>query len=415
MFIQLKPRRERSKSVVDLINDLRPKVSRFPGIRVFLTAPPSIRIGGHMGKSSYDFTVQAPDTSQLYREAVNLEKAIAKLPALVDVTTDLQVKNPQMNLDIDRDRAAVLGLNATQIENTLNSAFGPRWASTIYAPTNQFRVLLEIQPKYQAFTDYLSKIYFKTAGGNLIPLDNFVSLKPSAGPQSIAHSGQLPSVSISFSTKPGVSLGEAVKMVQDTARQVLPANMSTSYGQNLKLAPPGPGIGTSTTLVRSWTIELSPVVLLRQFPAQAKNPIVSPTAGWWPLIGSPAAGIVEPVLRVARRPAAALVEPVPELNGRRAVPAAADVHAHAQRVLERLVPARRVDVGPAVRTVPLRELHVHAGRPQIERPHGRRDGPAAEGQRRIEDRGAEQHVLAAGRGRRRRCRCGSAGIRLSRS
>jgi hydrophobic/amphiphilic exporter-1 (mainly G- bacteria), HAE1 family len=229
MMVQLKPRKQRKKSVNEVINDLRPQVSRFPGLRVFMTAPPAIRIGGRMGKSSYDFTVQGPDTDELYKQAAILEKEVAKLPALVDVTTDLQVRNPQVNIEIDRDRAAVLGLNATQIENVLNSAFGPRWASTIYAPTNQYRVLLEIQPKYQAFADYLSKIYFKSSNGMLVPLDNFASLRPTAGPQSIAHSGQLPSVSISFNMKPGVSLGDAVKMVQETARQTLPANITTSF------------------------------------------------------------------------------------------------------------------------------------------------------------------------------------------
>jgi hydrophobic/amphiphilic exporter-1 (mainly G- bacteria), HAE1 family len=154
---------------------------------------------------------------------------VAKLPGLVDVTTDLQIKNPQVRLTIDRDRAAVLGLNATQIEGALYSAFGPRWSSTIYAPTNQFKVLMEIQPKYQAFSDYLSKIYFKSPNGPLVPLDNFAHLKESAGPQSINHSGQLPSVTVSFNLKPGVSLGQAVNEVQETAARTLPANMSTSF------------------------------------------------------------------------------------------------------------------------------------------------------------------------------------------
>ena len=194
-----------------------------------MVAPPSIRVGGHMTKSAYDFTVQGPDTNELYKEAAKLEREVAKLPGLVDVTTDLQIKNPQVRLKIDRDRAAVLGLNATQIEGALYSAFGPRWSSTIYAPTNQFKVLMEIQPKYQAFSDYLSKIYFKAPSGALVPLDNFASLKESAGPQSINHSGQLPSVTVSFNLKPGVSLGQAVTEVQETAERTLPANMSTSF------------------------------------------------------------------------------------------------------------------------------------------------------------------------------------------
>ena len=234
MNVVLKPRRERALAVNEVINELRPKLSRFPGFRVFMTAPPSIRIGGRQSKSAYDFTVQGPDTAELYKQAINLEREIAKLPALADVTTDLQIKNPQVQVVIDRDRAAVLGLNANQIEQVLYSAFGPRWASTIYAPTNQYKVLMEIQPKYQAFSDYLSKIYFKSSSGQLVPLDNFATLKENAGPQSISHSGQLPSVTISFSLRPGVSLGEAVDMVQKTAKQTLPGNMSTSFEGNAK-------------------------------------------------------------------------------------------------------------------------------------------------------------------------------------
>jgi HAE1 family hydrophobic/amphiphilic exporter-1 len=234
MMVTLKPRRERRLSVPEIINELRPKLSRFPGVRVFMTMPPSIRIGGRQSKSSYDFTVQSTDTDQLYTEASKLEREVAKIPELVDVTTDLQIKNPQLALAIDRDRAAVLGLNATQIENVLYSAFGPRWSSTIYAPTNQYRVLMEIQPKYQAYADYLSKIYFKSPKGPLVPLDNFAHLDNTVGPQSISHSGQLPSVTISFNMKPGVSLGEAVDLVQQTAKRTLPANMSMSFEGNAK-------------------------------------------------------------------------------------------------------------------------------------------------------------------------------------
>jgi len=233
-MVTLKPRNQRALSVPQVINELRPKLSRFPGVRVFMSMPPSIRIGGRQSKSSYDFTVQSTDTDQLYAEATKLEREIARIPQLVDVTTDLQIKNPQVSFAIDRDRSAALGLNATQIENALYSAFGPRWSSTIYAPTNQYRVLMEIQPKYQAYADYLSKIYFKSPKGPLVPLDNLGALNSNVGPQSISHSGQLPSVTISFNMRPGVSLGEAVNVVQDTAKRTLPANMTTSFEGNAK-------------------------------------------------------------------------------------------------------------------------------------------------------------------------------------
>jgi hydrophobic/amphiphilic exporter-1 (mainly G- bacteria), HAE1 family len=228
-WTQLKPRKMRALSLTQVIDELRPKLSRFPGVRVFLVAPPGLRFGGHQTKSAYDFTLQGPDTESLYKQAEILEREIAKLPGLIDVTTDLQVKNPQVNMDIDRDRAAALGLDANQIESALYSAFGPRWSSTIYAPTNQYKVLLEVSPKYQEFSDYLRKLYFKTPAGQLVPLSNFASLKEAASAQSINHSGQFPSVTVSFNAKPGVPLGDAVKMVQETARRVLPANMNANF------------------------------------------------------------------------------------------------------------------------------------------------------------------------------------------
>jgi HAE1 family hydrophobic/amphiphilic exporter-1 len=228
-WTQLKPRKMRALALTQVIAELRPKLSGFPGVRVFLVAPPSLRFGGHQTKSAYDFTLQGPDTDELYKQAQRLQTEIAKLPGLIDVTTDLQVKNPQMNLNIDRDRAAALGLDANGIESALYSAFGPRWSSTIYAPTNQYKVLLEVSPKYQEFSDYLSKIFFKSSGGQLVPLNNFASLREGASAQSINHSGQFPSVTVSFNAKPGVALGDAVNMVQDTARRVLPATMTASF------------------------------------------------------------------------------------------------------------------------------------------------------------------------------------------
>jgi HAE1 family hydrophobic/amphiphilic exporter-1 len=193
-------------------------------------APAAIQIGGRMSKSSYDFTLQGPDTDLLYREAVKLEAEMARIPILQDVTTDLQIKTPRVNLKINRDRAATLGINSTQIEGSLYSAFGPKWSSTIYAPTNQYRVLLEIEPKYQAFTDYLSKLYFKSPDtGALIPLDSVVDQTQDASPQSVNHSGQLPSVTVSFNLKPGYSIGEAVSAVQDVAYKTLPASIMANF------------------------------------------------------------------------------------------------------------------------------------------------------------------------------------------
>jgi len=227
--IQLKPRRQRDLSATQVAEKLRPKVSRIPGVRAFLTVPPAIRIGGRMSKSSYDFTVQGPDTDQLYREAQRLEQAIGKIPIIQDVTSDLQIKTPRINVELDRDKAAALQLNMLQVQNSLYDAFGPQWSSTIYGAESQYRVLLEILPKFQQHADYLSLLQFKTLSGNLIPLSTFIKLKSDVMPQSINHSGQLPSVTISFNLKPGISLGEATSQIQQVADRTLPGSITTSF------------------------------------------------------------------------------------------------------------------------------------------------------------------------------------------
>ncbi|MGA2261511.1 MAG: efflux RND transporter permease subunit [Acidobacteriota bacterium] len=227
--IQLKPRRDRQFTVNQIAERLRPRVSRIPGVRVFLTIPQAIRIGGRQSKSSYDFTVQGPDTAELYLQAQKLEREIAQLPILQDVTTDLQIKTPRVNVEIDRDKAAALHLNSLDVENAMYDAFGPQWSSTIYGPTNQYRVLLEMLPKFQEHEDYLSLLNFKTTAGQLVPLATFARTTNDAGPQTINHSGQLPSVTISFNLRPGVSLGEATSAIQDVARRTLPATITTSF------------------------------------------------------------------------------------------------------------------------------------------------------------------------------------------
>jgi HAE1 family hydrophobic/amphiphilic exporter-1 len=235
VFVYLKPRRQRVATVVDVVNRVRPKVMGIPGMRVILTIPQSIRVGGRMSRSGYDFTLQGPDTAELFREAQSFERVVGRLPGLIDVTSDLQIKNPRVNLEIDRDRAATLQLNILGIENALYDAFGPRWASTIYAPTNQFKVLLELLPQYQQHADSLSLIYLKSDTGALVPMDSVAKLWTDAGPQTIPHSGQLPSVTISFNMRPGTSLGDATAQVEQAARQNLPATITGFFQGTAKV------------------------------------------------------------------------------------------------------------------------------------------------------------------------------------
>jgi len=235
MQVTLKPRKERALSAQQLVDKLRPQVSNFAGFKVFLNLPQAIRIGGRQSSSNYQFTLQALDNDELYKWAATMESEIARLPEVLDVGTDLQMKNPLMSVKIDRERAARYGLNAKQIENALYSAYGPELTSNIYTPVNQYQVLEEMKPKYQEWTDYLSKIYFKAGNGQLVPLDSLANVVPSVGPQSIAHSGQLPSVTLSFNVKSGVSLGQAVKAVNDLAARVLPANVTGSFSGNAQM------------------------------------------------------------------------------------------------------------------------------------------------------------------------------------
>jgi len=227
-FITLKPRAERELSVTQLIEKLRPQFAQFVGARVILTAPPSIRLGGRSSNSQYQFTLQGPDVGELYREAPRVMQAIAQVPGIVDVTSDLQIKNPRVNVTVDRDKVAALHLNMRDVSNAMYDAFGPRWSSTIYSPNAQYKVLLELEPEYQRHPDLLSKLYFRNREGVLIPMDSFASTYTDAGPQVINHSGQLPSVTISYNLRPGTALGDVVEGIEAAAAR-LPDTIQTSF------------------------------------------------------------------------------------------------------------------------------------------------------------------------------------------
>ena len=234
MYVSLKPRSERELGVTEIIAKLRPKLNQIPGIRAFMTAPQMIRLGGRGSKSQYEFTLQGPDSGELYKQGQLLEKELNKLPALAEVSSDIQIRSPRVNVSINRDRAASLGLSAEDIEAAIYGAYGPKWVSTIYGDNNQYRVLLELEPQYQEYSDLLSLLYFKASNGQLIPMNAFSTLKEDAMPQSINHSGQAPSVTISFNLKPGVALGDAVNQVQEAATQVLPPGITYSFSGTAK-------------------------------------------------------------------------------------------------------------------------------------------------------------------------------------
>jgi HAE1 family hydrophobic/amphiphilic exporter-1 len=230
VMVQLVPRAQRDASAQLIAQQLRPQLLRFPGFRGFVGLPPSLQIGGRMGNQNFSIMMQAMDTDALYQWAPQLEQALAaEVSEVQDVSTDMEMKSPRINLVINRDKAAMVGLNATSIQNALYDALGPKWSTTIYGNTAQYRVLVELDPKYQSAADSLEKLAFRAPTGDLVPLESVVDFKETVGPQSINHSGQLPSVSISFGLRPGVSLGAATSHVKQVADRVLPPTISTSF------------------------------------------------------------------------------------------------------------------------------------------------------------------------------------------
>ena len=228
IFFMLKPREER-KSAEEIIQDLRPKLAAIPGVRAFLQNLPPIRIGGQLTKSQYQLTLQGTDTGELYRQAPVLEAKLRQLPGLQDVTSDLQIANPQIGVAIDRDKAKVTGLSAQQIEDALFSAYGSRQISTIFTPTNTYKVILELEPRFQEDPTALSRLYVRSSYGALVPLNAVTKQTPGLGPLLVNHLGQLPSVTISFNLKPGIALGDAVAAVGNVARASLPPTITTSF------------------------------------------------------------------------------------------------------------------------------------------------------------------------------------------
>ncbi len=236
VFIRLKDARERPKAEA-VVQQLRAKLSRIPGVNTFIQVPPAIRIGGSLSKSLYQFTLQDVEFQNLYEWGPRVEKRVEQIPGLQDVTTDLQIASPQITVQIDRDRARVLGVTPTDIENTLYNAYGQRQISTIYSSSDQYYVILEVLPQYQRDPVALSSLYVRSSSGGtaangpaLVPLSTVATLKQDVAPVQVSHYGQLPAVTISFNLAPGVSIGDAVQRINDELRQMnLPATISTTF------------------------------------------------------------------------------------------------------------------------------------------------------------------------------------------
>ncbi len=228
LFVTLKPRGERP-SADAIVQELRPRLMRVPGIKAYVQNIPAIRIG-LLTKSAYQYTLQDTDTTELYHWAPLVEEKLRALPGLIDVTSDLQITQPQVTVEIDRNKAYALGVSAQAVENTLYDAYGSRQVSTIYAPTNQYWVVMELEPRYQADPSALAMLYVRSNTGALVPLNALATLKPTIGPLAITHLGQLPSVTISFDLKPGVSLSQALAEIRRTTADMrMPATIIGTF------------------------------------------------------------------------------------------------------------------------------------------------------------------------------------------
>jgi multidrug efflux pump subunit AcrB len=232
MLIILKPRSERSLDVEQVIRELRPKLNSVPGIRAMPINRPPINISGRRVRSLYQITLQGLDTSQLYAAAKKLEMAMHDQPNLLDVSSDLQMENPQLNITIDREQALLLGISPRKIEDTLYSAYGDRIISTINAANDQYSVILEFEPRYQSDASMLSLLNIRSSQGKLVPLTSIARLDQGVGPLSINHTGQLPSVTLSFNTKQGVALGDIVDDLKKLTATVLPNGVNASFQGN---------------------------------------------------------------------------------------------------------------------------------------------------------------------------------------
>jgi len=229
IFMRLKPASERP-TADEIVQDLRKKLANIPGMNVYPQVLPTIRIGGNLTKGQYQYTLQDADLQTLYHWAPILFDKMRGLGGFLDVNSDLQIRSPQVLVEIDREKASAVGVTALQIENALNNAYGSPQVSTIYTPTNQYWVMMELLPQYQRDPAALSMLYIRSSSGKLVPLGTVAKLTRTVGPLTVNHLGQLPAVTISFNLQPGVALGAAVEQIQRVERDLrLPATLNTSF------------------------------------------------------------------------------------------------------------------------------------------------------------------------------------------
>jgi hydrophobe/amphiphile efflux-1 (HAE1) family protein len=230
LFVQLKPLEQRKVSVDQVIARLRVKLAQVEGINVYLQAVQDVSVGGRRSRTQYQYTLQDPDLGELQQWAPRVLDKLRKLPQLKDVASDQQMSALQATVKIDRDTAARLGITPQAIDDTLYDAFGQRQVSTVFAQLNQYRVILEVKPEYQANPDALKLLYVRSSSGEQVPLSAFTHFETTLTSLAVNHQGQFPAITLSFNLAPGVALGDAVKAIYQAEQELrLPGSLRASF------------------------------------------------------------------------------------------------------------------------------------------------------------------------------------------
>lgn len=230
IFFRLKPRDERSHSADEIVQRLRGKLNNIPGLSVYLQNIATINVGGRLSKSIYQYTLQDANLDELKQWTAILQEKFSRLPALIDVTNDLQNTSPVIAVDIDRNKAGSVGITAQTIEQTLSDAFGTQQISNIYAPITTYAVIMEVLPELQQDPSVLSKLYLRSSANALVPLPAVATFKASSQPLTINHQGQLPAATISFNLRPGVSLSDVVAQINQVKQKLqMPSTLFANF------------------------------------------------------------------------------------------------------------------------------------------------------------------------------------------
>jgi HAE1 family hydrophobic/amphiphilic exporter-1 len=256
LLIVLKPRAARQLTADQCIQEISPKLSTVPGINAFVQNPPTITIGGQVTKSLYQFTLSSPNMDELYAAAKKLQEKIKGIDGVVDVTSDLQVNNPEVHLTVNRDKCARFGVSMQQVEDALNSAYAARQISTMYTSTNQYWVIIEVLPRFYRDPSKLADLYLHSSNGQLVPLESLCEVENGVGPLLVNHLSQFPSVTISFNLKPEASLGNVTNAVKAYAKDtnIVPASVTTGFQ--------GTAAAFEDSLQNLWVLLLLAVVVI---------------------------------------------------------------------------------------------------------------------------------------------------------